>query len=136
MKYTLLDAIILGGDRDITDDIFDYLNYFYCDTDNVLANSDDYDKVQRWLGENIEAIRGDKDIIVCKISEFIDSNRDIFDTFLNQVYKEKYQPRNMEYIAKDSEDFYDYYMVMFSDLINGNFATSDYTKLLKIINNH
>jgi len=134
MKYTLKDAIILGGERDITDEIFDYLNYFDCSIDKNKDDLDAYDKVMLWLGESIEAIRGDKDVIVCKISQFIDDNRTIFDKFLNQVYKEQYQPRNMERIESESEEFYDYYMVMFSDLINGNFAESDYEKLLKIIN--
>lgn len=134
MKYTLKDAIILGGERDITDDIFDYLNYFDCAIDKKDYQLDDYDKVMRWFAENIETTGGNQDVIYCKITAFIDTHRAIFDTFLNKVYIKKYQPQNMEYIDSDSEEFYDYYLGMFSDLINGNFAEKDYTTLLKIIN--
>ena len=128
---TLFDAINLGGARDITDEIFDYLNFFDYSIENV--NQDDYDFCIDWFARNIEAIKGDRDVIFCRISQFIDQHRNVFDAFLNEVYREEYQPRNMDYIDVDDEYFYDYYLAMFSDLINGNFSDEDYTLLANII---
>ena len=128
---TLFDAINLGGARDITDEIFDYLNFFDYSIENV--NQDDYDFCLDWFARNIEAIKGDRDVIFCRISQFIDQHRNVFDAFLNEVYREEYQPRNMDYIDVDDEYFYDYYLAMFSDLINGNFSDEDYTLLANII---
>ena len=131
MAYTLFDAIQLGGARDITDEIFDYLNYFDYSIDHV--NDDDYDFCLDWIAHSVEAIKGDRDMIFCKISDFIDKNRKIFDAFLNVVYKDEWQPQNIEHISIDDEDFYDYYMAMFSDLINGNYSDKDYTLLAGLI---
>jgi len=130
-KYTLADAIKLGGsNRDICDDVFDCLNCFEYNE----QPKDDFDRVLLWIAEGVEVLWGDKEVICCKLSQFIENHRRIFDAFFNEVYREEYQPKNNPVIEYESEEFYDYYIAAFFDIINGNFADEDYTTLINIIN--
>lgn len=129
----LYDFIKEHGGIDISDTIYDYLNYFdFTDSDD----NDAYDKVMIWLAKHIEVVRyfqPPSEQLECKIAEFIEGKRKIFDKYCAYLYVADYQPQNMDYIEFESEEFYDYYMALFSDLINGNHSDKDYQKLLEII---
>lgn len=121
-----------GNGIDISDTIFDYLNYFECFVGNKEEKKslDDYDKVMIFLAKHIEVeqhLPYQTESAICKIADFIESNRQLFDEFLNEVLLDRYAPKNNPPIKKETDEFYDLYMIAFSDLINGNFATSDYT---------
>lgn len=127
--------------RDIADNIFDWVNCFEVAELETSANKnnidDDCNNVLLWFADNIETTSNDSDYIHCNITEFIEENRAIFDEFLNQVYREEYQPQNIDKIESDSEEFYDYYLEdVFGGLINGTFSDSDYSLLWRIICNH
>jgi len=129
-KYYLKDALILGGqDKDIADEVFDWCNC-YCYN---LEIKDDFDAVLDWIASSLEVVSVGGSFVVCKVSQFIDQNRSIFDTFLNLIYKTEYQPQNMEKITADSEEFYDYYLRAFADIINGNISDEEYALLKCLI---
>lgn len=134
---TLKEAIEFIGDGfDIGDDIFDYGNYYGYDLDL----KDYYDKVLDFMASKIEFVKYQKDwYSICKITEFIEKYQEQFDEFLNQVYREEYTPsyiceqEGIERIDCDDELFYEIYIQMFGDLINGNFSEKDYKKLYTIL---
>lgn len=142
-KKTTLHEIYLASQksRDIADNIFDWVNCFEVAELETSANKnnidDDYNNVLLWFADNIETTSNNSDYINCNITEFIEGNRAVFDEFLNEVYKEEYQPQNMEKIESDSEEFYDYYLEgVFGGLINGTFSDEDYSILWRIICEH
>lgn len=130
-----------ANSRDIADNIFDWVNCFeLCELETSANNSnidDDYNNVLLWLADNIKVVETNSVYIICNISEFLEQEKAIFNEFLNIVYKEQYQPQNMEPIESESEEFYDYYLEgLFGDLINGNFSDKDYSILWRIICEH
>jgi len=135
---TLHQAHQMGENRDIADNVFDWVNCFEFSEPKTSANDnnidDNYNNVMLWIADNVQATAGDRNYINCNITEFIEENRAIFDAFLNVVYKDEYQPQNMEKIEPESEEFFDYYLEgAFAGLINGNFSDEDYTTLWRII---
>lgn len=120
---------------DIADDTWDCGNYFECNT-SLAECKDDYYRVQYVIGTQLEVIKLQLDwFTICNISEFIIKNIDMFNEFLNKVYKEEYQPQNMEEpIDPDDEYWCDFYIDgMFFDILNGNFAEPDYTILYNLM---
>ena len=125
------------GGFDISDDVFDFVNYFECYAD--FADCEDgYDKVMYLFGSNIKVLKFQPDwYSICNITEFIETNIDAFNEFLNQVYREEYQPQNFDrqYTSND-EEFYDIYIEMFGYLLNGSFTDSEYNLLYNILKSH
>lgn len=137
-KISLYEAYLQGTGRDIADDVFDFVNCFEFSELRTSANDnnldDDYNNVMLWIADGVEVVDCDNDYIHCRISDFIEKNRGLFDKFLNEVYREEWQPQNMDKIESESEDFYDYYLEgCFGGLINGSFSDNDYTVLWRLI---
>lgn len=132
-EITLYEAIHhYGNDKDIADTIFDYAVYFTCEKDFKNCN-DDYDKCMLLFALNIKVESINEDYTICKITDFIEEHRKEFDDFFNQVHKEEWQPRNMEKISVNDEEYYDFYIKCFDYLVIGNYGKKDYTKLCKIL---
>ena len=122
-QFTLADAIKLGGDRDITDNTYDCLNYF----DYSEEPHDSYDRVMLWFAENIIVTGGDRDVIHCNITEFIEKNMMKFKRFAKHIYNDWYYNEQFKLVKNTlCEEFYDTYLQLFFDMINGGLATEDY----------
>ena len=134
MKLNLYEAITtLKVDKDICDNIFDYLNYFTCSKENEAY--DNYDLLMIYFAKHIQVLSINDIAICCDISNFINKHKRVFDKFMNEENREQYTPKwfkkTFNQIVKiDDEEFYDLYMMTFSSLINGNYSDRQYKKLL------
>jgi len=129
----------LGFGFDIADNTYDWINYFECPKDWDKCN-DYYDKLMLLFALNIECVRCTKSNIgVCKVCEFIVENIKAFEKFLNETYREEYQPQYLlakgHKVNDPNEDdwFYDIYLDAFKHLCNGNFSESKYEKLFNYL---
>jgi hypothetical protein len=132
---TLYEVIKLSNkDRDIADTIFDWAVYFDCPIDKDIKDCDDwYDRAMLLIALNVKVESTNEDYIICKFTDFINENRKAIDDFFNKVNKEEWQPRNMEYIEEDSEEFYDFYLTAFESFISGGYGINDYEVFCKCL---
>lgn len=126
-------------DMDICDDIFDWGSNIGC-RKSFEDCQDYYDKLMLLFCLNIECKRyNEKWYSCCKITEFIEANKEVFDKFMNEENREEYTPRyykeelGMDNVTSETDDFYDLYLNTFESLIVGNYCESDYEKLYKML---
>lgn len=125
----LYEVVKAGGkSRDIADTIFDWAVYFDC-PDKWEDCDDYYDKVMLLFALNIEVESTNDSYIICKVTDFIERYRQQFDEFFNRVHKDEWQPRNMDFIEEESEEFYDFYLSCFESLVSGGYSIDDYKVL-------
>lgn len=127
----LLELIKLNDDGfDISDKIWDWGNYFYCDAD-IENHKDYYDKLMHLFAEHIDVIKFNKDwYTVCDVSGFIWNNLNAFSRFMNAVNNENFQPCIQGVCESVDDDLmFDIYIATFQELINGNYCDEDYEKL-------
>lgn len=132
---TLYEVIKYSNhDRDLGDTIFDWVVFFDCPiVDDIKDCKDGYDKAMLILALNIEVESTNDNYIIAKVSDFINKYRKPIDKFFNEVHKEEYQPRNMEHIEAESEEFYDFYMTCFESFISGGYSQEDYERFCEIM---
>jgi hypothetical protein len=117
---------------DISDEIFDWGNYFEVDNNLTLQKADFYDIVMVYFANNIEMVNYNEDwYSCCKVSEFIQKHRKAFDKFMEDCNSEYYKPN--ENVTIDDEEFFDLYISTFANLINGNYAEEDYELLYDLL---
>ena len=121
-------------DMDICDDIFDWGSNIGCKK-SFEDCEDYYDRLMLLFCLNIKCKRYNRDwYSCCKICEFIEANKEVFDNFMEEENREEYRPSFYGTpITSDDEDFYDLYLTTFESLIIGNYAESDYEKLYKAL---
>lgn len=115
---------------DISDEVFDWGNYF--DVNHYSLEKDSYDVLMIYFANNIEMVKYREDwYSCCKVSEFIQAHRQAFDKFMVECNNERYQPNDE--VSMDDEEFYDLYLMTFENLINGNYADEDYELLYNLL---
>lgn len=134
-KLTLYEVIkVSNTDRDIADNIYDWAVYFGCDTDKDMNDCEDYyDRAMLLLALNIEVEETNDSYIICKVADFIEKYRKPIDKFFNKVHREEWQPRNMEKIEFESDEFYDFYMTCFESFISGGYSEDEYELFYKLM---
>lgn len=119
-------------DFDICDDIFDWGSNIGCKK-SFKDCEDYYERLMLLFCLNIKCKCYRQNwYSCCKISEFIEANKEVFDKFMEEENKECFRPSFYgKPITSDDEDFYDLYLMTFESLIIGNYCESDYEKLYK-----
>lgn len=118
---TLYELVKKDGGLDIGDNIYDWGNYFdFSDND-----CDDYDRCMVEMAKRIEVVKVNHNwFTTCKITQFLLDNEDVITEFIDSFYDDEYKPQ--EEIGEDSEEFYDYYIDLFTSLINGGWSDNEY----------
>ena len=126
-------------DMDICDNIFDWACNIGC-RKSFEDCTDYYDKLMLLFCLNIQCENYKHDwYSCCKITDFIEANKEVFDKFMEEENKDQYKPSyyknvyGMENVTSNDEDFYDLYLMTFQSLIVGNYCESDYEKLYKAL---
>lgn len=124
MKFSNKDGF------DIADEIFDWATYFGADLHDTT--NDSYNVVMVYFANEIEMVNFREEwYSCCKVSEFIQSHRKVFDEFMRMANNEYFQPNDE--VTIDDEEFYDLYLATFENLINGNYAEDDYELLYDLL---
>lgn len=138
MKKMLLKEF---SGQDISDTVFDYLNYFEASEEA----SDYYEKVQNYLADNIEVEKVNRSIVICNITKFIEKHQAKINKFMKSVYYEEYTPqkngvatykpsKETKYNTDKGETFYYMYFEIFlNDVLNGGLSENDYKELYKTL---
>lgn len=136
---TLFEMVkVSKEDFDISDTIYDWLNYFTCDTSEQEQN-DNYEKAMTYFAKHIEVESQNTAwgslTVICKITDFLKKHQKAFDKFCNTHNKEEFTPKyyKKQYGKIDGEDYYYIYFTTFQCLINGNYCESDYKELLELL---
>lgn len=117
---TLYELIKQNGGLDIGDNIYDWGNYFdFSDDEN-----DHYDRCMIIMAKEIEVEKINLEwFSCCKITEYLEKRKDTFTDFMNTFYDEMYKPINVE---NETDEFFDYYIDLFTTLINGGWSDREY----------
>lgn len=118
---TLYELVKQYGGLDIVDNIYYWVNYFDFSDDNC----DDYDRCMVEMAKRIEVVKVNHNLVTtCKITQFLLDNEDVITEFIDSFYDDEYKPQ--EEIEAESEEFYDYYIDLFTTLINGCWSDNKY----------
>lgn len=122
-----------GEGFDISDDVFDWGNYFHCPKDWNHCK-DYYDKVLLLIGLNLKVLYVNFDwYTTCNVTGFIEENIKAINKFMNENYNEGYRPMDFEkQYTRDDEEFYEvYFERFFTHVLNGGFCETEYEDLYK-----
>lgn len=136
IKITLYDVICYndGNGFDISDTYWDWGTYFECPLKWEDCHS--YcDACMLLFALNIEFVKFKSDwFSPCKVTEFIENNREAFDRFLNEAYREGYRPCDGDRLnADEDKGYYELYMDAMEQLLIGNFSESKYERLFQLL---
>lgn len=123
---------------DITDDIWDWGNYFETPRNFKECENDYYNLLMWHFANNIEIVKYQEDwYSICKVSEFIYKNIKAFNKFMNEENREGYRPNEYEEIeSADDGLMVDIYLPTFENLINGNYSDDGYKKICEYLINY
>lgn len=138
-ECSLYEAIIQvnGEGFDICDKDWDWGIYMGCERDfnhckDSDGNPDYYYACMLLFCLNIRCTKIRPEYYsVCRVSDFIKNNIDVFREFFNENNREGYRPMDYKNADDDNKDdgWYEAYMQPMESLIAGNYCQSDYEKL-------
>lgn len=110
---------------DVCDKVFDVGMYF-----DFSDDGDNYDRCMVDMAKRIEVIEVKENwYTICNITKFLETNKKIFDDFIEKFYKDEYKPKKS--YTPDEEEFYDVYVELFEQLVIGSWCDKHYAWLLK-----
>ena len=115
---------------DIADDTWDWGVYF--ESSNSKNECEDYYYLLMWyFANNIQIIKYQENwFSICKVSEFIFNNINVFDKFMNEENCVEFKPNEYEKIESiDDELMVDIYLPTLENLMIGNYSENGYKKL-------
>lgn len=122
---------------DICDEIWDWGIFLSCPDKGDVADLDDaYDKFCLILCLNLTCKKFVPDFYTpCNVCEFIEAHRKTFDAFLEEENREGFRPSDYPKPLNSNQDegYYEVYMLSMENLIAGNYADSDYEKLVNML---
>lgn len=139
-EISFYDACLLShiDGADISDKDWDWGIYFGIPdgAKSIDDCEDSYDKFCFILSLNLkcEGIVPDW-YTPCDVCGFIEAHRKVFDRFIEEANREGYRPSDFDepLIASEDKGYYEVYMGTMENLIAGNYAESDYEKLVRYL---